>query len=279
MKYILEFFLKAFTKITIIFRQIYDKYYSENLYITYELIPALPTNAFDEDSNNARGTHLNESGDTQQVEEYVKNFSLEKEIHNLSVVENLFFLDNFVVPLLPVDAEVVDVGCGIGRYEKFLHRQGAPTQRWQYTGVDRTEDILAFARALCPQYEFRSSENSVKIPYPDNSKDLVLASGMLQCTCDQWLDSFQEMQRVSRKYIFVSRLPIVRQIPSAYCHQTVIEKGNLEHHYFKIFNRQEFESKITALGCKIIYQDYGAEILSVKGIAEPVILNQYLIAV
>jgi ubiquinone/menaquinone biosynthesis C-methylase UbiE len=279
MKGILEFFIKVFTRITMIFSQIYDKYYSEKLYITYELIYSLPTNAFDEDGNNARGTHLNESGDTQQVEEYVKKFSLEKDIHNLSVIENLFFLDNFVVPLLPVEAEVVDVGCGIGRYEKFLHRQGSPTQRWQYTGVDRTEDILAFARALCPQYEFRSSENSIKIPYPDNSKDLVLASGMLQCTCDQWLDSLQEMQRVSRKYIFVSRFPIVRRIRSTYCHQTVIEKGNLEHHYFKIFNRQEFESKVIALGCHIIYKDYGAEMLSVKGISEPVVLNQYLIAV
>lgn len=279
MKPVLKLFVKVFWKIAILLNQLYEKYYGEILNISYELIPSLPENVFDEDSDNARGTHLNEAGDTRQVEEYAKTFSLEKEINNLSVVENLFFIDNFIAPLLPVDAQVVDVGCGIGRYEKFLHRQSAPTQKWHYTGVDRTEDILAFSRALCPDYEFRSSGNSITIPYPDNSKDLVMASGMLQCTCDQWLDSLQEMQRVSRKYIFISRFPIVRQVASAYCHQTVIEKGKLEHHYFKIFNRQEFESKVTALGCQIIYKDYGGEILWVKGISEPVILNQYLIAV
>jgi SAM-dependent methyltransferase len=279
MKLFLEFLIKVFRKITIVLSQIYEKSYSADLYITYELIASLPANAFDEGSENARGTHLNETGDTRQVEEYVKTFSLENEIKHLSVIENLFFVDNFVAPLLPVDAQVVDVGCGIGRYGKFLHRQGAPTQKWHYTGVDRAEDILAFSRALCPEYEFRSSGNSIKIPYPDNSKDLVLASGMLQCTCDQWLDSFLEMQRVSRKYIFISRFPIVRRVASAYCHQTIFEQGKIEHHYFQVFNRQEFESKVTALGCQIIYRDYGAEILSVNGISEPVVLNQYLIAV
>lgn len=279
MKAFLEFLIKVFRKITIVLTKVHDKYYPKNLYITYELISALPANVFDVNSNNARGTHLNESGDTRQVEEYIQTFSLEEEINNISVLENLFFIDTFVAPLLPVDAEVVDVGCGIGRYGKFLHRQDAPTEKWKYTGVDRTEDILKFSKALCPEYEFQSSENTIKIPCLDHSKDLVFASGMLQCTCDQWIDALREMHRVSRKYIFISRLPVLRLQSSAYCHQVVIEKGQIENHYNRLFNRQEFESNITELGCRIITTDYSSEIIYVKGIAEPVVLNQYLIEV
>lgn len=279
MKLFIELLIKVFRKITTILIKINAKYYPENFNITYELISSLPANVFEESSNNARGTHLNESGDTRQVEEYVQTFSLKEEINNLSVSENLFFIDTFIAPILPVDAEIVDVGCGIGRYGKFLHRQGAPTAKWKYTGVDRTEDILKFSKTLCPEYEFQSSENTIKIPCLDHSKDLVFASGMLQCTCDQWIDALREMQRVSRKYIFISRLPILRRHSSAYCHQVVIEKGKIENHYNQLFNRQEFESKVTELGCRIVAKEYSDEILAVKGIAEQVILNQYLLEV
>jgi SAM-dependent methyltransferase len=106
------------------------------LRITYELL--------DDRSRvegNCCGTHLNESGDTRPVEEYVKTFDLEKEIQRDDVTDNLLFIDQVIVPLLPRAATVVDVGCGIGRYARFLRRPHAPTREWRYIGVERSEEI------------------------------------------------------------------------------------------------------------------------------------------
>ncbi len=248
------------------------------LRITYEAVEALPENLFNDATANARGTHLNEGGHASFIHDGVIAFDLEREIKSPPVSSNLMFIDEVVSSLLPANATLVDVGCGVGRYERFLHRDGAPTAGWEYSGVDLSEGILQLARRFCPGCEFRSSNGDFTIPYPDNAKDLVMASGMLQYTCDRWLDSLREMKRVARMYILITRLPIVRKSPPAYCLQTVAQGNRDEIHYFKVFSRQEFEAAVAELGCRVVARDYSTEILSAKGIAEPVILNQYLLA-
>jgi ubiquinone/menaquinone biosynthesis C-methylase UbiE len=228
--------------------------------------------------NNARGTHLNESGDTRSVEQYLTTFRLEEEIQKQDVSDNLLFIETVISPLLPPDATVVDVGCGIGRYAKFLRRPGAVTERWSYCGVDLSEGIIKFSRAFCPECEFNTTGGDTVIPYPNSSKDLVMASSMLQYTCDAWKAWLREMKRVSKNYFFISRLPILRKSPSAYCHQTVWERGRTKHHYFKVFHRQEFEAAVKEVGCTLVARDYGSEVLLVEGISEPVVLNLYLLA-
>lgn len=245
------------------------------LNIEYVKINSL--NAENNVDNSCRGTHLNESGNTKDVEDYIKNFSIDEEIKIASVNDNLFFLDNFIAPYLPESAVVLDIGCGLGKYGKLLKRKGAITHNYCYTGVDRNEQILKYARLYFPEFEFISSDNSIKIPCEDNSKDLVMASSMLQYTLDKWIESLKEMFRISKNYIYISRLPIVRQFSSCYVHQTVRFDKKSENHYFEIFNRQEFEDTISMLNHSILYRDYGKEIIYVKGINEPIILNQYLI--
>ena len=186
------------------------------------------------------------------------------------MIDNLFFLENFVASHLPQDATIVDIGCGIGKYGKILKREKSVTQNWKYTGVERTQEILEYAKRLCPEFDFVSSNNSVLIPLPNDSEDLVMASSMLQYTLDEWIISLQDMLRVTKKYVYISRLPIIRQYSSCFCHQ--------KDHFFKIFNRQEFESIISELNAQILYRDYGQEIIYVNGISEPIFLNQYLIS-
>jgi ubiquinone/menaquinone biosynthesis C-methylase UbiE len=242
------------------------------LRINYELAP-VPTAAVE----NHAGTHLNESGDDRSTEKYLAQFDLAAELANPVVAENLEFLDRVVSPLLPRDAEIADVGCGIGRYARFLRRPTAPTAHWRYSGVDRSEAILGYARRLCPDCEFRSTDGGVKLPFPDSSQDLVMASSMLQYTCDAWRESLREMARVARRYVFISRLPIVRRSPTTRCHQRVACGGRVEHHFFQIFSRDEFEAAVTEAGCNVLKRDYTAEILSVAGLVDPVVLNLYLL--
>src|ERR1019366_6032704 len=212
------------------------------------------------------------------VEEYVKTFDLETEIRRDDVTDNLLFIDQIIVPLLPRTATVVDVGCGIGRYARFLRRPLALTRDWRYIGVERSEEIVRYSRLLCPDCEFKHSAGNTTIPCPDRSVDLVMASSMLQYTCEGWLDSLREMKRVAKSYIFLSRLPVLRRSATGNSNQTVRVEGAKNHHRFRLFNRKELEDALAELGCRVAARDYGSEIISVQRVSEPVVMNQYLIA-
>ena len=250
-----------------------------NPQIRYTWLPALPPNLRAPTAKNGRGTHLNESGDNRSIEAYLESFNLEQELHNPVVADNLFFIDNVVSSLLPHDASVLDVGCGLGRYARFLSRPQASTNQWRYTGVERSSAIVALSRQFCPQCEFRSSDGCVQLPFDDGQYDLVMASSMLQYTCEEWLDSLREMRRVARKLILIARLPMLRRAASAYCHQSVWDGQRFEDHYLRLFNRDEFELAFIQLGCRMIARDYSAEIFQVQGLAEPAICHLYLWAV
>jgi len=126
--------------------------------IRYEALSTVPPATFASPHHNAHGTHLNESGDTRPIEQYLRSFDLEQELTKPDVADNLAFLDQVISPLLPAQATVLDVGCGLGRYARFLRRPGAPTQGWRYAGVDRSEAILRWARQFCLGVEFASTE-------------------------------------------------------------------------------------------------------------------------
>jgi SAM-dependent methyltransferase len=249
------------------------------LEIRYEVLDTVPPALFASPHHNAHGTHLNESGDTRPIEQYLRSFDLEQELTKPDVADNLAFLDQVISPLLPAQATVLDVGCGLGRYARFLRRPGAPTQGWRYAGVDRSEAILRHARQFCPGVEFASTEGSVTLPYPDGSHDLVMASSMLQYTGEVWRAALREMRRVAQRYIFISRLPVLRRAPSAYCRQTVTQGGQRQQHYFTLLNRAEFEAGAAELGCEVVAKDYGAEWIGVEGLGDPVMLHLYLLAV
>jgi ubiquinone/menaquinone biosynthesis C-methylase UbiE len=269
--------MKVFTKkesATSLIAKIYKRYKSPPIQISYEPISTLPKNSI-----NFQGTHLNESGDTRSIDEYLNSVDLKQELTTFSVADNLLFINDKIVPLLPPSAAIVDLGCGIGKYAKILQQENLPTKQWQYLGIDRDQEIIKIAQKFAPQYQFKSSDNTINIPCLDSSQDLVMASSMLQYTCDLWLNALQEMKRVTKKYIFISRLPILRHQCSIYCHQIVKERNKIEHHYFKLFSLKEFEKNIQNLGMSIVATSNGSEIISVKSIREPIILNQYLLAI
>lgn len=226
--------------------------------------------------HNTRGTHLNESGDLRSAAQYVATFDPAQEVRNWDVAATLAFIDSAISPRLPAQASVLDVGCGSGRYAHFLRRPGAPTIGWRYCGIERSDEIVQYARRLCPDCEFRSSHNTVTLPCADRSHDLVMANGVLQYTADAWRTLLSELVRVARRYVLIGRLPLVRHTASHDCLQTVNQR---EHHLLTILSRADFEQAISACGATIVARDYSAEVISVRGVAEPVVYNLYLIAV
>ena len=170
--------------------------------ISYRKLDDVPPGVLASLMANARGTHLNESGDSRSADEYLRTFDPQRELSNPDVSDNLGFLQDVISPLLPPSATIADIGCGIGRYARFLALPEAATHDWRYTGVERSDEILAFARRMAPNSKFLSSQGTVKIPLEDASQDLVMASSMLQYTGSSWQEALLEMKRVAKKISF-----------------------------------------------------------------------------
>lgn len=76
------------------------------------------------------------------------------------------------IPLRGVRA--LDVGCGMGRWTRWLHARGA-----QVTGIDPTQEMLEAARRLSPDLDYRRM-SATAIALPDAGFDLVTAVTVVQ---------------------------------------------------------------------------------------------------
>ncbi len=232
-----------------------------------------------QNKDNLRGTHLNETGSGKSASEYLAAFSIEAELDSIVVRGNLEFIERQIVPLAGPGASIVDVGCGSGKYGRLFKRPGAPTAGWKYSGVERSDEIVALASKTFPDLEFRCSNNSGRLPLPDRSQDVVMASAVLQYMTGDWKTALDEMKRVSRRYVFLSRVPVTKHHRSGLCHQTVSENGRTEHNYFTVFNRDELEQTLAEKGLVIIKRDHVAETFPVHGLPELVLSYQYLLEI
>ena len=68
----------------------------------------------------------------------------------------------------------LDVGCGMGRWTRWLSAQGA-----EVTGIDPTEEMIEAARRLSSDLDYRRMSATV-IGFPDASFDLVIAVTVIQ---------------------------------------------------------------------------------------------------
>jgi len=68
----------------------------------------------------------------------------------------------------------LDVGCGMGRWTRWLHARGA-----HVTGIDPTEEMLEAARRLSPDLDYRRM-SATAIGLPDAEFDLVTAVTVVQ---------------------------------------------------------------------------------------------------
>ncbi len=246
------------------------------LRVAYRALPGLPIGGYDA-TGNTHGTHLNESGDIRELDEYIRTFDPELEQNLAGVRDTLGLLHRQVAPLVSPEASLLDVGCGIGRFASLLRRPGSPSARWQYTGVERTDAIVTACRRLHPGDLFLSTGGSPTIPVPDRSADVVLASSMLQYTGDAWLTALADMARVTRQLIAVTRLPLLEQTPSTHCEQTVRYAGREETHWLLFLSRRDFEAGVASLGLRILASEPGTEAMPTTGLRENVSTHAYLL--
>jgi ubiquinone/menaquinone biosynthesis C-methylase UbiE len=71
--------------------------------------------------------------------------------------------------------DVLDIGCGTGRWLRHMSALGARSLE----GVDSSEAMLSIAKKSCPTQVMFYHANAASLPLPDNSIDVVMASFLL----------------------------------------------------------------------------------------------------
>ncbi|MFP4523693.1 MAG: class I SAM-dependent methyltransferase [Candidatus Woesearchaeota archaeon] len=94
---------------------------------------------------------------------------------------------------------VLDVGCGPGVYAEKLHKSG-----YDVTGVDYAQAALERARKRVPEVRFVLADG-YRLPYEEDSFDLVISIGALQCLKDHRTFT-RELARVAKKAVILSTL-------------------------------------------------------------------------
>jgi SAM-dependent methyltransferase len=87
--------------------------------------------------------------------------------------------------------DVLDMGCGEGRFCRFLQERGART-----TGLDPTPTLLAEAQRLHPAGTYLDG-SATNLPFPDASFDLVV-SYLTLIDIEDYRAAIREMARVLR---------------------------------------------------------------------------------
>jgi SAM-dependent methyltransferase len=92
------------------------------------------------------------------------------------------------------DQQVLDVGCGTGIVARLAaERLG---QGGRVAGLDLNEGMLAVARRIAPDVEWREGD-ATSLPFPDDTFDIVLSQFALMFFTDQER-AIREMVRVTR---------------------------------------------------------------------------------
>ena len=214
-----------------------------------------------------------------RYESSLKSISPSQLMKDLSVFDNFYFLEQECkeyAEKLQGNSKLLDLGCGSGVYMKVFKRSGSPFEKIKYIGTEIDKRFSEMSKKYLPEGEFVTAFAD-EINLPDDSIDFVFCSSTLHYTLDKWKKSLEEMKRISKKYIAITRFPVTKYNDTFYVHQTVRGLKGSENHHFIVINRRELETYFGKLGLKILKRDYSSQEYKVEGVEEKIVLIQYLL--
>ena len=119
-------------------------------------------------------------GDDENIDkDTVLSFGDEWLEYNNFSDEDIFVAGNEYFDIVPetiyTGKYVLDVGCGTGRWSKYLSKKASKIE-----AIDPSESVLSAAALLQDDDHVRISQASAgDIPFPDNTFDLVISLGVL----------------------------------------------------------------------------------------------------
>ena len=137
---------------------------------------------------------------------------------------------NAIISLIPNCVEsVLDVGCGDGCIINKLHDEG-----YESYGIDISSKALSYVKCRKKQMPCDN------LQFEDNSFDLIISSEMIEHLDDTtFVNSLEEMERVSRKYIIIS-VPYDEFLRSRMTKCLFCGKEHHIYNHLRAFSRNKF---------------------------------------
>jgi len=114
---------------------------------------------------------------------------------------------------MPRDRKVVEVGCGLGRYVKYLHDRG-----YDVDGLEYNAETVRWVNEIAPELRVLQGD-ALHMAYPDGSVGGVISLGMIEHFFDGCEGPLREMHRVlapgARAVITVPTLNLLRRLKRA----------------------------------------------------------------
>jgi len=108
-------------------------------------------------------------------------------------------------------------------------------------------------RRRYPDSRFEVVTEGRPLPFADESVDMVIASGVLECV-ERPAEVLAEFHRVTKTWVTLCRIGVrPTGLPAMYW-QSVQHAWGLEEHSFHVFVRREFEAMIARAGFEIAWQ-------------------------
>ena len=164
---------------------------------------------------------------------------------------------------------LLDWGGGIGHYFT-LSRCLVPDLELEYFCKD-LPFICKAGREVLPQVRFLERDEEVK----QRRYDLVVASGSLQCVED-WKATASFLASVANPYLYVTRMPVVRQGGSFVALQRVYAYGYDTEYLCWFLNRDEFLDYMASIGMELVRELIFHEHPQVKGAKGQAVIQGYL---
>lgn len=99
---------------------------------------------------------------------------------------------------------LLDMGCASGYYSEVISTLTG--ERFEYTGADYSDAMLAVARKRYPDIRFMNLDIR-HIDLPDKSYDVVL-SGAVIVHVEEWKEAIRELTRITRSFLILHRTPV-----------------------------------------------------------------------
>lgn len=165
---------------------------------------------------------------------------------------------------------LLDWGGGVGHY-LVLGEALLPELEIDYHCKD-VAVLCEVGRQLLPRAAFHDDDS-----YLDRRYDLVVASGSLQCGED-WQGPLARLARAARRFLFVTRLPLVHESRSFVMRQRPHRYGYETELFSWVLNRSEFLRTAEAAGLTPLREFIVNERLRVRGAGEAVHMRGFLFA-
>ena len=132
------------------------------------------------------------------VEKALEDFSSGKKFEAFDIAVNL-------LRKIPTSQKkILEIGCSSGYYNQVFDIAGL---NLKYEGCDYSAEFIKLAREIYPNVKFKVC-NAKKLDYKERNFDITMLGGVL-LHIKNWQEAIKEAARVSKRYIFIHRSPIV----------------------------------------------------------------------